>query len=211
MLNSYNYNTNQKFNTYLSDCDLINKYNFKNIYDIPKLKKIIVEVNLKDFLLASNGFEQDQTHALSQIKSYLLMYSLSGFIPYLNCNKNTISKFSKNSDINYALKIVFSSFQEKNFFLTSLFVENWSNLKADGVSIFDKTKIKNTSSLSKSFGFSTVLPGNSFFEVTDLFQKSANAFNFKTLKFHVNFLIANSQVTQNKNLIKNLQFFWING
>jgi len=211
MLNSYNYNSNQKFNTYLSNCDLINKYNFKSSYEVPNLKKIIVEVKLKDFLLAYNGFEQDQTNTISQIKAYLLMYSLCGFIPYLNCNKNTLSKFSKNSDINYSLKVTFSSLKEKNFFLTSLFVENWSELKLDSISIFDKTKIKSTSSVSKSFGFSTVLPGNSFFEVTDLFQKGANIFNSKLLKFHVNFLISNSRVKHNKNLIKNLQFFWING
>ena len=53
MLNLSHSSTNHKFNDYLSSCDLINKYNLKNIHERPQLSQIIVNVKLKDFLLAS--------------------------------------------------------------------------------------------------------------------------------------------------------------
>ena len=211
MANLYNYNTNCKFNDYLSKSDLINKYNFKNLYEIPRLKKINVEINFKDFLIASGLSEQEQTNSMSQIKSYLLLYCLLGVTPYLNCNKNSLVKFSKNLDINYSLKLVFSSAQEQVFFLNSLFIENWETLKLDGVSLFKSASNFNLSTNSKQSVFNTQLPGNFFFELEDLFNKNVNTFNLKLLKFHTNFLISNVSVTNSKQLIKNLQYFWING
>ena len=35
---------------YLSNCDLINKYNLTSVHHIPKLDRINLELNLKDFL-----------------------------------------------------------------------------------------------------------------------------------------------------------------
>ena len=52
-LNILKPNVNQKFKHYLSNCDLINKYNFKNINHLPKVKKVSLELDLKEFLIAS--------------------------------------------------------------------------------------------------------------------------------------------------------------
>ena len=210
MLNFSHSSTNHKFNDYLCSCDLINKYNLKNIHDRPQLDQIVVNVKLKDFLLAAEISETEQTHAISQIKSYLVVYTLLGFIPYLNCNKNALVKFSKNLDVNYSLKLVFSSFAEKCVFLTSIFVDNWNMLKLDNISVLNKSQSKK-SSLAQKFLVTTTLPGNAFSEVDELFKKQSTLFNVKLLKFHINFLILNPKLKNNHNLIKNLQFFWING
>lgn len=210
MFNFSHSSTNHKFNDYLSSCDLINKYNLKNLHDRPQLDQIIVNVKLKDFLLAAEIPETEQTHAISQIKSYLVVYTLLGFIPYLNCNKNALLKFSKNLDVNYSLKLVFSSFSEKCIFLTSIFVDNWTTLKLDNISVLNKIQSKK-SSLAPKFLVTSTLPGNAFAEVGELFQNQSTLFNVRLLKFHINFLISNPKLKNNHNLIKNLQFFWING
>ena len=43
-----NLSSSTHFN-YLSNCDLINKYNLTSVHHIPKLDKINLELNLKDF------------------------------------------------------------------------------------------------------------------------------------------------------------------
>ena len=213
MLNSYHYNTNQKFNQYLSNCDLINKYNSKTIYNIPTIKKIVCEVHLKDFLASSELSTSDQNNSISQIKSYLLVYLLLGVLPYINCNKNkkALLQFNKNSENNYSLKILFSTVTEKNLFLNSLFIDNWTKLKLDGFSLFaDKTTLSNKK-ITSQFVFNSIIPGNSFFEVEDFFCNNINSLNLRNLKFNINFLITNAIVKNKRNLLKNLPYFWISG
>ena len=91
MLNSSHCNMNQKVNHYLSTCDLINKYNLKTLYQTPTVKKIVCEVNFKDFLASAELSTLDQNNSISQIKSYLLLYILLGVLPYVNWNKNALS------------------------------------------------------------------------------------------------------------------------
>ena len=215
MLNSYNYNTNQKFNQYLSDCDLLNKYNLKTLHAIPTLDKIVCEIHLKDFLSASDVSHSDQNNLLSQINSYFLIYILLGCLPYLNCNKNksALLKAVKKTDTNYSLKISFSTLKDKNTFLTSLFTENWSKLKADNFSLFLEKNTLLNKKIPSNFVFNTVIPGNSFFEVEDFWGNSGSIspINLKNFKFNINFLIKNAKAKNKKNVLKNLQFFWISG
>ena len=215
MLNSYNYNTNQKFTQYLSHCDLLNKYNLKTLHDVPTLDKIICEVHLKDFLIASDLSSSDQNNFISQLNSYLLVYILLGFLPYLNCNKNksALLKSVKNVDTNYSLKLCFSTLEKKNTFLTSLFNESWNKIKIDNFSLFREKSTLLNKKIRSDFIFNTILQGNSFFEVEDFWSGSGSmpSINLKNLKFHTNFLIKNAKVKNKKNGLKNLQFFWISG
>jgi hypothetical protein len=215
MFNSYNYNTNQKFNQYLSHCDLLNKYNLKTLHDVPTLDKIVCEIQLKDFLSASDLGHFDQNNSLSQINSYFLIYILLGCLPYLNCNKNksALLKAAKKTDTNYSLKVSFSTLHDKNIFLTSLFNENWSKLKVDNFSLFLEKNTLLNKKISSNFVFNTIIPGNSFFEVEDFWGSSDSIFslNLKNMKFNINFLIKNAKAKNKKNILKNLQLFWISG
>lgn len=215
MFNSYNYNTNQKFNQYLSHCDLLNKYNLKTLHSIPTLEKIVCEVHFKDFLIASDLNQIDQNNSISQINSYLLIYILLGCLPYLNCNKNkaTLLKALKNADTNYSLKIFFSTLQDKTIFLTSLFNENWSKLKIDNFSLFLEKHTLLNKKIPSNFVFNSIIPGNSFFEIEDFWSFSGivTPINLKNLKFNINFVIKNAKAKNKKNVLKNLQFFWISG
>jgi len=47
--------SNSTFNTYLSTCDLINKYFLKNIKKTPNLNKVVIEFSLNDNLKFFNS------------------------------------------------------------------------------------------------------------------------------------------------------------
>ena len=69
-------------------------------------------------------------------------------------------------------------------------------------------KINNKTTTLKSFLFSTLIPGNSFYEIESYFKERLN---LKNLKFKLNLLISNPVSNNNNNIIKNLPFFWISG
>jgi hypothetical protein len=62
-LNLLRPNINQKFNEYLSNYDLINKYGIKNTNNIPKIKKIYLErkniYKLADYKIKCNGLSKE--------------------------------------------------------------------------------------------------------------------------------------------------------
>lgn len=203
-------NVNQNFKYYLSNCDLINKYNFKNTNNLPRVKKISLELNLKEFLNASDLSEKNQKHILSQTRSYLLLYIILGFLPQINYNKNINlkSKLIKDSELNYSLKLTFSTRKDIDNILYSFFLENLSKLYLDGFTFFQKKEVNNKIVGLKSFLLTTSIPGNSFYEVENFFKENLN---LKNMRFKLNILILNTSTKNNKNLIKNLPFFWMSG
>ena len=212
-LNTFNIKNSE---SYLSNCDLINKYNFKNVHEIPELKKIVLELNLEDFLLSCDFSQKEQTDSNIQIRAYIIIYILMGLMPFINFNKSSSSSLkAKSLENNYSLKIILSNKKEINSFLTSLFIENWSKLLLEDFLLFKNTKnsqSKKIQSATKSVVLNTIIPGNIFFEIENLLTKNLTGINPKTLKFRLNFLIANmSKIKNFNNLIKNLPFFWISG
>lgn len=203
-------NLNQKLEYYISNCDLINKYNLTTVYNIPRVKKISLELNLKDFLLSSDLSEKNQKHALSQIKSYLLLYIILGFKPRINYNKNIdLNKtITKEALLNYSLKLTFSTKKELNNILSTFFVENSSKLKLDGFNLFNGRRVNTKTNDLNNFLFSTIIPGNSFSEVENFFK---DGLNFKNLNYKLNISILNPSLKNENNIIKNLPFFWISG
>ena len=137
-LNTFNIKNSE---SYLSNCDLINKYNFKNVHEIPELKKIVLELNLEDFLLSCDLSQKEQTDSNIQIRAYIIIYILMGLMPFINFNKSSSSSLKvKSLENNYSLKIILSNKKEINSFLTSLFIENWSKLLLEDFLLFKNTK-----------------------------------------------------------------------
>jgi hypothetical protein len=206
---------NQKFGSYqtdyLSTCDLINKYNLKNLYNKPKLNKIVLELNLYSLLAASDFFDKEQTNSNIQTLAYLVSYIIR-FKPYINFNKSkkTISKFSKIAPVaNYSLKLTFSSNAEKNIFLSSFFTQKWSEFTSNDFS-FIKTKKNSQKNILTKFILNTTVSSVFFYDVENFFTKGFSGVNPKNLKFKVNFLFSNPLALQNSNkIIKNLPFFWV--
>jgi len=197
-------NTNMDYNSYLSDCDLINKYNLINIYQKPKLENIVLEFSIEN---------ENNSSAGNSIKAALVLYFISMLYPFVNI-KNTKTNDTnklKNTTIKYNFKIIFSNKKEINLFLSTFFIENWNALLLDDFilfsSKFDKSKI-----IHKKEVFKTKLPLQSFFELESFFSKVVTEINPKDLIMNLNFLFSNLIIGGNrKTLIQNLPNFWISG
>jgi len=77
-----NFNVNMSLSEYLTYCDLINKKNYKNIYDLSLISniKIYIHLNLK------KNFEKD-----SLICSYLVTYLLTNLFPEIRVKQKDFS------------------------------------------------------------------------------------------------------------------------
>ena len=199
-----NTNIDYSYNSYLSDCDLINKYNLKNIYQKPKLETIVVDFSI-----------ENDTNSLSgnSIKAALVLYFISMLYPFVNIKKaknNDMNK-TKNPNIKYKFKITFSNKKEINSILSTIFIENWNTLILEDFILFNSNSNKTKAILKKEV-FKTKIPLQSFFELESFFSKVVTEINPKDLSVNLNFLFSNFIIGQNrKDLIQNLPNFWISG
>ena len=121
---------------YLSNCDLINKYNLTNINKIPKLTEVAIEVSSSDILNSSEIAGKNELDSELQIKSYFILYLIQALIPFISFNN---SKKVKEDGLNYSLKIVLSAEDEIYSFLIKFFIENWNKLLAEDFSFWSKS------------------------------------------------------------------------
>ena len=196
---------------YLSNCDLINKYNVKSVYQIPKLDKIVLELDLKDLLNSYEISSKDQTDSVAQIKAFLILYIFIGLLPYIKASKAVSSSGRlKTTNLQYSLKVVLKKKDAINNFLFSFFLENWQNLSLEDFQLFknERNKIK----AEKIFVLNSLLPADCFFDIREFLSKSLTGVNSKNLKFRLNLSFNNFiDVTDRNKLVKNLPFFWISG
>ena len=207
-INSFSHNN---YESYISNCDLINKYNVKSVHQIPKLDKIVLELDMKDLLNSYEISSKDQTDSVAQVKAFLILYIFIGLLPYIKASKAVSSSGRlKTTNLQYSLKVVLRRKEEINNFLFSLFVENWQKLSLEDFKLFKNERVK--SKAEKTFVLNTLLPADCFFDISEFLSKSLTGVNSKNLKFRLNFSFNSSINVKDRNkLIKNLPFFWISG
>jgi len=206
--NSFSHNN---YESYISNCDLINKYNVKSVHQIPKLDKIVLELDMKDLLNSYEISSKDQTDSVAQVKAFLILYIFIGLFPYIKASKAVSSSGRlKTTNLQYSLKVVLRRKEEINNFLFSLFVENWQKLSLEDFKLFKNERVKRKA--EKTFVLNTLLPADCFFDISEFLSKSLTGVNSKNLKFRLNFSFNSSINVKDRNkLIKNLPFFWISG
>jgi hypothetical protein len=200
---------------YLSKCDLINKYNIKTAYKIPKIDSIVLEFPFDELIKACASSEKEQTNSTFQLKGATLFYVFTNLLPYINYNKSKISlKKENNQEIGYSLKIIIKSKEAISSFLYTLFVENWSKLVVEDFTLFKKIDSKDLvvkSKLQKKIVIRTSLIGNSFFEIESFLNQYLPKINPKNLSLKSNFIVLNSiKALDSTKLVKNLSPFWVN-
>lgn len=206
-ISTINYN---KAHNYLSNCDLINKYNILNINRVPKLNKIILELSSRDLLSAVESSGKNEINSETQIKSYFLLYIFSSYQPYI---KFRVSKKLKTENDNYSLEIDISKIDSIYSFLVSFFIENWNKLSVEDFSLWKK-KGFNFTFQQRKFIIERKIPADIFFELNNFLNKTTFGIVSKNLNLKVKFFFQNNNFqSQNasENLVKNLPFFWING
>lgn len=203
--------TNSKFNSYLSVCDLTSKYNLKNTGETPKLSKIILEFSSADILFACENANRKELDSELQLKAFFLLYVLECRKPFVNLNK---IKIAKDSGMNYSVKVILSSQEEFDSFLTTLFVENWSLLLAEDFSLTkgSETMYNRYIKKNRKFILNTQIPGSAFFELETFLSKNTFGLSSKSLSLKVSFAFVNkTRYTEQMciDLVKNLPLFWV--
>jgi hypothetical protein len=203
--------TNSKFNNYLSVCDLTNKYNLKNTNESPKLFKIILEFSSLDILSACENVNRKEFDSELQLKSFFLLYILECQRPFVNLNKINITK---DSGMNYSVKVILSSKEELNSFLTTMFIENWDLLFSEDFSLIKGFRAKYNKYLqqNRKFVINTQIPGNTFFEIETFLNKNTFNLSLKNLSLRASFVFENKISYAKKldlNLVKNTPLFWV--
>lgn len=200
-------------NSYLSNLDLINKYNLPSVYSVPKLQNITVTLSLNNIINAcdfKNVLIKD--HEI-QIKSFLLFYITFLIVPLLKNSKIQLVKASeKNLQMNYILKVTLISSIDINEFLFLVFIENWQQFLLEENALFKKNSYPplNTNFLN----FRTQLYLNNLISFQSIFSLLLNNISLKEVPLKLSFRIKISKSVKINNkftLLKNLPLFWISG
>jgi hypothetical protein len=202
---------NSKFNNYLSVCDLVNKYNLKNVNESPKLSKIILEFSSSNILSACESKNIRELDLELQIKAFFLLYILESQRPFVNLNK---IKITKENGGNFSVKFILSSKDELNSVLGTVFTENWNLLLSEDFRVIKSSFSKFSQYIqeNKRFTLNTVIPSVLFFELETLLAKKAFGLSSKNLNIRVYFVFEHKAQRMKKmclDLVKNLPIFWV--
>jgi len=221
--------TNLYYNNYISNCDLINKYNCTNINTIPKIKSIVLEIPLFQFITLLNiSLNSKNTIIKTYLKAYFMFYILFSLEPYINY------KSTKKLDKNYSLKLKLSNINQINNFSHTFFMHftsnsffnfffNFKNLEIKDVkntnviknkffnNLNDKTILKKKYINNfKDINFNLKIPVFCFHLLNFYIDFFFESINSKELFFYINYVVNSYNLTNdNANLLKNLQNFWV--
>ena len=198
---------------YLSNCDLINKYNLTSINKIPKLSKISIDISSQDILNSSEISGKNELDSELQIKAFFILYLAQSLVPFISFHN---SKKVKEDGLTYSLKVSLSTDDEIYSFLVNFFVESWNKLIREDFSFWSKSGsgLSPSSSNQKKFVLERKVPTDAFFEIDNFLTKNSFGILSKNLKFKVRFVFQNDNVKEQNtsiNLIKNTPLFWISG
>ena len=215
--------TNLYYNNYLSNCDLISKYNYKNRYQIFDIKSIVFEFPI---IQINNSLSYSISSKSMNLKSYFLFYILFYFKPYINY------KLIKNQDKNYSLKFqIFNKSQIHNFihiFFMNFFSNKFFNFFFNIKHLDFKNILKQNESQKINVKFLNLFKINNFdikeksniinlnfkmpvfcFYILDFYLNNIfENINLKELFFFINIIIINSKPFTTKTL-KNFPCFWV--
>lgn len=198
-------------NSYISNLDLVNKYNLSDKKKIPSLNKIILLLPLTQFTDNFTDTNITEFDSEVQIKSILILYLLTLNIPYINFKKLKVIKSKEN---HLSLKITLNDNYLINQFLTRLFIEQKDNLISDLKVLKQKDlKINAHFSKLKVINYTSSILIQNFFEINLLLNRVLSGMNSNEFFIKINFIFKKPVKIQSnyKNLIKNCPLFWING
>lgn len=119
------------FNSSLHLCDIIQKYNLKSPYNLPKIRVIVVTLTLNDIL---NSMEKTLTRDELQKYSVYLIFILQLRFPKISFVRNKLNE-------DFKLKIFLRNNKEITFFNNMFFTEILKSLTLSNKKIkFEKVK-----------------------------------------------------------------------
>lgn len=169
-----------KQNNYLTQCDLISKFNLRNIDKIPAANKIILEFPLKSFL---PFYQQYYNYTVMddniQLKGALFWYVLLNGFPLIQFQDVKMTKFNRNKiEGDFLLKIVLTNKDEIHDCLSRIFSETVSFSKKSINKNLGREFITHKDSISYNFKIS----GSFFFDANELFSSKIKNIDLKQVQ-----------------------------
>jgi len=172
-------NLSYSYNDYLSSLDNNNKYNIKSLYLSPKIKSIILDIPLDQFLQEPNNYD---------IKIFYTLFLFCNYKPYVNLKKKI------------AIKVILSK-KKLNFFLYNFFLYLTYNI--------NNFKIKEKHYLSKHLNKKSLtlrVPIFYTYSLNFYFNKFFFDLNIKSLNLSMHLKYVN--IKHFKSNIKTIYPFW---
>lgn len=188
-------------NTYLFNCDLLNKYFVNSLFNLPKLKTVSLDLPLLDLLKCNENALINETASNLKLKAFLLLYFYFQTIPFIKCQKIINKNFKEEKIAKSAVSICFSNPAQLSSILFNFFLEK---------------KFSFSSLLYKEKMFFTYFQFLILSKNLENFEKTSNdvftEFNTKGLFLQIHCKVIKPKNALNLQLFfQNLPFFWING
>jgi hypothetical protein len=196
----------QSESSYLSRCDLTQKYCLKSLYSLPKVDKIVFELPIMSLTKSSN--KQESLNAIA--KGLMIFIVVFGCLPKIVYQKSLVANTKKIYSLQYTLKRK----DLINSFLTLMFFSGFSQSELEEFILFKKTDDVNITKKkvlisNQNLTLSMPIFFNSFFELNDLFLDKGWDLS-KDLFFKTSFVFnkTSSDAFSNK-MIQNISPFWM--
>jgi hypothetical protein len=200
------YNRNKYKKLYnLLNIDLINKYNIRDVNNIPFLSSITVDLPITNFQLAIGRKNLSFDSNLIQKKAFILSFFFSQYKFYIK--KNTYKSLIEKKQItNFCLSLKLNKSKDIFYFLMGLFVENQISLRKENIQILNNNNKKQYSLFSrdKNCLIKIALPICIFSELYILLTYMFPNMNIRDLYFNLTLKFLKPQTLHLKN---NLLFF----
>lgn len=187
--------------TYLSFCDLSNKYLVTNIFNLPKIKNLSIELSFSDLIVINeNNFVQEK-EAILKFKAFLLFYFYFQKKPFIKLQKVISKNIKEEKQSRLSFQVNYTNFSNINYVFRDLFFEKRFMLQK----LFYKEN-------NFTLYFQFLVLAKSFESLEKLSKDLFKDFSIKDLNFKINFKVTKPVNVSNLGLfLQNLPFFWING
>jgi len=182
---------------YLKCYDLINKYNITSLYEQPEIKSLHIKMFLKEFLEASDFANKQKPKDSIKMKTMIFFYILFNNFPKVIFQSRKTTKNSKiRNDGDFILEFRTTDASKINAFIEKCFKD------------IEVSSIKNRETAKfKVWSYNLRIPGNTFFEINDLFDTKIQDINLKNTRVDLSFVYVNvPEDTKMEDIIRNLNF-----
>jgi len=176
---------------YLSKCDLINRALVKDINEIPKVNKIVVN------LLSSQNKKSESSISSSDMNSHLkillMFYFMLGINPKISYHREKNLNYQqeeKDNDSSYSYKVILENSVDVEKFIYYFFVEN--NFRVDS----NASKLYSS---GNTFSVNITVPAIIDQDIENIFSQNSKDTSIKELNLTVDFIVNSKVMSENLN------------
>lgn len=184
---------------YLSKCDLINRTLAKDINEISKIDKVIVNLSSSQNKKSETSISSSDMN--SHLKILLMFYFMLGINPKISYHREKNLNYQqdeKDNDSSYSYKIILENSVDVEKFIHYFFIEN--NFRAENTA-------PKFHSLENILTAKLTVPAIIDQDIDNIFHQNSKDTSIKELNFTVNFVINSKKMSKNLNKVDTYGIF----